>query len=154
MNPIPRPFNARRPALAGVALLAAVLAGCAVAPASESKPEDPAVASVDKALQRSKNDLPEFTASSTAKPSAAKEKGPTISLDYAGEAKVLLARLAKANGMEYRTLGPQPHLPLFVVINVKDARLSEVLRDAGEQFGERADLFLKDKAIEVVYRAR
>lgn len=140
---------------AGLLTVAAlVLSGCATGPAQDSGPEDPAMTSVDKALQRSKTDLPEFTASSTAKPAAAKESGPAISLDYAGEAKVLLARLAKANGMEYRTLGPQPHLPLFVVINAKDARLTDVLRDAGEQFGERADLVLKDKAIEVVYRAR
>jgi defect-in-organelle-trafficking protein DotD len=154
MKSTPRPSLIPGSLVVLLAVSALALSGCATGPANVAATEDPAMTSVDKALQRSKSDLPEFTASSTAKPAPAKESGPAISLDYAGEAKVLLARLAKANGMEYRTLGPQPHLPLFVVVNAKDARLADVLRDAGEQFGERADLVLKDKAIEVVYRAR
>lgn len=136
---------------AAVALIVA-LVGCAqTVPVAKT---DPALASVDSAIERSTRDLPEFTASSTSKASAAKEKGPTISLDYAGEGRVLLKRLAAANGMAFAVLGPQPHLPLFVVVNVKDASLRDVLRDIGEQFGERADLVLADKSIEVRYRAR
>lgn len=136
---------------ASAALLVA-LVGCAQTPAATQA--DPALASVDGAIERSTKDLPEFTAASTAAPKAAKEKGPTISLDYAGEAKVLLKRLAVANGMSFAVLGPQPYLPLFVVVNVKDSSLHDVLRDIGEQLGERADLALGDKSIEVRYRGR
>jgi len=133
--------------------MAAVMAGCASSPPSQES-TDPAMSSLDKAIEKSRVELPEFTASSTAKPKPPKEKGATISLDYAGEARTLLARLAAANERQFRVLGPQPHLPLFVIVNAKEADFVEVLRDIGEQFGERADLVLTDKAIEVHYRVR
>jgi len=145
-------LSSRHVYCAVAAALLTALVGCAEKPITSQA--DPALASVDGAIERSAKDLPEFTGSSTVKPKAAKESGPTISLDYAGEAKVLIKRLAVANSMNYSVFGPQPYLPLFVVINVKDASLHDVLRDIGEQFGERADLALGDKSIEVRYRAR
>lgn len=135
---------------------AMALAGCSTPPPKE-KPDpskDPALVGVDRALERSRVDVPAFTAISTEKPAAAKESGASLSFDYAGDALVLLARLAAANTMKFNVYGPRPYLPLFVVVNVKDADLHYVLKDIGEQFGERADLVLKDKQIEVYYRVR
>lgn len=141
--------------LATTALLIAVgamLQACSSVPLPQ-KTQDPASTRIDQAI-KTQEEMPVFTASSVAKPSPPKEAGPLLALDYAGEAKVLLKRLASANEMDFRVQGPQPYLPLFVIVSVKDASLIDVLRDVGEQFGERADLVLKDKVIEVNYRAQ
>jgi defect in organelle trafficking protein DotD len=147
----PTPLKTSIP-LAALAVATLMLAGCATPPAE--KPVDPAAKSVDQAIERAKVELPQFTATAAGKPQAVKDSGAVLSMDYAGEAKVLLSRLAAANNLQFRVLGPQPHLPLFVIVNVRDAEFVSVLRDIGEQFGGRADLVLNNKAIEVHYRDR
>ncbi|MEJ8837664.1 DotD/TraH family lipoprotein [Ramlibacter sp. AN1133] len=141
-----------RPGLPLLAALA-VLAGCASTPL----PPEPAAADeskvlLDGALQRAEV-LPASTSSASSKAKPLNLQEARFSMNYAGEGKVLLKQVAAARGLTFRVLGPQPHLPLFVIVDSKDSTLEELLRDVGLQFGQRADLALTDKAIEVRYRA-
>ncbi len=72
--------------------------------------------------------------------------------DYAGEAKVILKKMAIAQSLKFAVRGPHPHMPLFVMVNVKNATLEEVLTDIGSQMGQRANVVLTSTAIEVHYR--
>lgn len=136
-------------ALAGVALLA----GCATAPApAEPPPRDESKALLDGALKRAV-ELPASTSSASATAASPNPGEPRFSMNYAGEGKVLLRQVAAARGLQFRVLGPQPHLPLFVIVDMKDAQFEDLLRDVGSQFGQRAALALTDTAIEVRYRA-
>lgn len=148
------PPELRRLAPLAVVSVAAILTGCFSSPVKVNRDSDPAISSLDKVLDRAKADLPAFTATSTAKAPEPKVKAEEISLDYAGEAKVLLSRLAAANKLKFSVTGPQPHLPLFVVVNAKGVELVDVMKDIGEQFGERADLVMTDKSVEVHYRGK
>lgn len=139
--------------IAAACLVSLTLSGCLSTPAKPEAKDDTILASLDKAIERNRSDVPTFTAASTAKPAPAKEQGPALSLDYpGGDARVLLARLASANGLRFSVVGPQPHMPLFVSVHVKDVPFIDVLRDIGEQFGERADLVVSEKSIEIQYR--
>lgn len=75
-----------------------------------------------------------------------------VSLDYAGDARSLLRQLGAARSIQFQIEGPQPHLPLFVIVNVKDAAFEDVLRSIGMQFGQRADLrYVPAQRISIVY---
>jgi hypothetical protein len=107
---------------------------------------------LDSALMRAEA-LPASTASAKAKPVESRPQDAKFSMNYAGEGKVLLKQVAAARGLRFVVLGPQPHLPLFVIVDLKDVTFEELLRDVGSQFGGRAALALTNTAIEVRYRA-
>ena len=67
-------------------------------------------------------------------------KGGTITLNYSGDAATLLRQIAAARGLEFKITGPQPRMPLFLVLNVTRAPLFDFLREVGGQFGQRADV--------------
>lgn len=146
------PRRAALPVLAALVLPAILLAGCATPPPppAEVKP-DPARVALEGAIKRAEA-LPASTASEKAKPAEVRAQDATFSMNYAGEARVLLRQVAAARGLQFRVLGPQPHLPLFVVVDQKDVSFEDFLRDVGAQFGSRAQLALTNTAIEVRYR--
>ncbi len=96
--------------------------------------------------------LPKRTSSADMGAHAAKLNGAISINDYAGEAKSLLRKLAIAQNLRFAVRGPQPHMPLFVMVNVRNATIEEVLQDIGSQFGQRANVILTSTAIEVHYR--
>lgn len=87
-----------------------------------------------------------------AKPAPAVMSGPALSMQFTGEARTLLKQVAAARGMTFKVLGPQPHLPLFVLIDAKSVSLEDFLVDVGSQMGQRADVVLTANSIEVHYR--
>lgn len=139
----------------GLLLLAAslaLLAGCAThTPLPPAQPDETKVL-LDGALKRAQ-ELPRSTSSASAGPDTPHLHEGRFSMNYAGEGRVLLKQVAAARGLQFRVLGPQPHLPLFVIVEMKDGSLEDLLRDVGSQFGQRADLALTNAAIEVRYRA-
>lgn len=80
--------------------------------------------------------------------------GPTIAINFAGDARDLLRQVAATRGLAFNVRGPQPYLPLFVVVDVRDVSFEEFLTDVGFQFGQRATLALTDSTIEVRYRGQ
>ncbi len=133
------------------AVCVAMLCACASAPETPPQGDKEAASLLDKSLASAKG-LPPSTASADAKPKAAVMAGGAISIKFAGEAKDLMRRFAAARSMSFAVRGPQPHLPLFVVVDVKGVSLEEFLTDVGAQFGQRADLVLTSTGIEVRYR--
>jgi defect-in-organelle-trafficking protein DotD len=131
---------------------AAALAGCATPPPppAPAAPDESKVL-LDTALRRAET-LPASTSSASAKAQEPKLGEASFSMDYAGEGKVLLKQVAASRGLSFRVVGPQPHLPLFVIVNLQNVSFEDLLRDVGAQFGQRARLALTNTAIEVRYR--
>ena len=136
----------------GIAFVVAALAGCASTPLPPPKPDE-SRALLESALKRVEQ-LSAHTASANAVAPGPTTVGPKISMSYAGEGKALLKQMAAARGLQFNVRGSQPHLPLFVIVDVKDVTLEEFLTDVGAQFGQRAALALTNEAIEVRYRAQ
>lgn len=140
------------------AVLALALAACAApAPTPEAK-TDPAAARLRTMLDKSDAQGPATASANAAEADAnteAKAKvmaGGTMTLEFVGNAPDLLRRLAAARGLQFRVVGAQPHLPLFVVVDQKGATFEDVLKDVAAQFGQRAQLALTDTAVEIRYR--
>lgn len=128
------------------------LFGCASKPPPPAPPApDESRKMLEQAIARSMG-LPATTASANAKPAGAVLGGTGLYINYAGDAKDLLRKVAAAQSLTFRVRGPQPHLPLFVIVNLQDAAFEEFLSDVGAQFGQRAVLALTNDAIEVRYR--
>lgn len=150
---LPTPTNVHPHMRNGLPILAAVaiLAGCATPPPPPPEAPDESKVLLDGALQRAEG-LPASTSSASAKPQDPKLGEARFSMNYAGEGKVLLKQVAAARGLQFRVTGPQPHLPLFVIVDQKDVSFEDLLRDVGAQFGQRARLALTNTSIEVRYR--
>ncbi len=97
--------------------------------------------------------LPSGTSSADAKMKPAVMDG-AISINYAGDAKDLLKQMSAVRGKTFSVRGPQPYLPLFVMVDVKGVSFEEFLTDVGSQLGQRADLVLTNNTIEVRYRGQ
>jgi hypothetical protein len=138
--------------LSAISIAAFSLVGCTSAPKKEPQATDPAAVLLKEGIARTANETAEFTASVQATPKPAVMAGSSITLNFAGDAKTLLAKVAAANGLKFTILGPQPRLPLFISVDVANVPLEVFLRDVAEQFGQRASLALNDGAIEIRYR--
>lgn len=79
--------------------------------------------------------------------------GPSMTVDYQGEAAVLLKKVAAQTGRSFKQTGPQPYLPLVVHVDVANQPFLEFLKDIGQQFSQRADLVLSDGVLEIRYRS-
>lgn len=152
VSPIMKTFPRKALLFGAISIAVVALIGCAEAPVMEAAAVDPAATMLKDSIARSSSETPEFTASVQSTPSPVVMSGPSISLSFAGDAKTLLPKIAAANTMRFLVLGPQPHLPLFISVNVSSVPLEVLLRDIAEQFGQRASLALKDGAIEIRYR--
>lgn len=133
-------------------VIAGALLGCATqAPPPVASTPDESRRLIEQAIARS-TELPAGTANADARmPPAVMGQGGMY-ITYGGEGKDLLRRVAVARGLAFRVRGPQPHLPLFVIVDAKNVPFEEFLGDVGAQFGQRADLVLTNDAIEVRYR--
>lgn len=139
--------------LCATALTAMLLAACSTPPPVPAPAApDASKLLLDSAIKRA-DALPASTSSEAAKPAPVRAQDAKFSMNYAGEGKVLLKQVAAARGLQFNVHGPQPHLPLFVIVDLKDVTFEDLLRDVGSQFGGRAALALTNTAIEVRYRA-
>lgn len=75
------------------------------------------------------------------------------SMNWSGPIEPLVAQIAKATGYSLRVSGVQPAIPVLVSINAKNVPLGQILRDAGYQCGDKADIvvFPRSKVIELLY---
>lgn len=141
-------------ACGGLTVAALVLAGCAqVAPApAEPDPSRAIIAGSLAKVTQERADTRSADAAARAHSARLSGQGGTISVSFAGDAKVLLKQVAAARGIKYSVRGPEPRLPLFVVIDADNITIHELYSDIGNQMGQRADLVLKNDGIEVRYR--
>jgi hypothetical protein len=150
-------FNSRTFFAAGGLAVVMLLTACA-APIQPEPPADPAALRLSAMLAKTDTLSPTTVAADAAQAAArpeAKAKGmraERLSMSFIGNAPDMLRPLAAARGLGFKVSGPQPHLPLFVVVDHKDASLEDVLKDVASQFGQRAALALTDSSIEIRYR--
>jgi defect-in-organelle-trafficking protein DotD len=125
-----------------------------VDPAEEKLAE--AADSVSKSLQS----LAENQQALYPKPKQYREPDPSdygmsnlTSMNWSGPIEPLVTQIAKATGYKLRVSGVSPAIPILVSINAKDIPLGQILRDAGYQCGDRADIvvFTRSKVIELLY---
>ncbi len=114
-------------------------------------PPDKSKDALETVINRAATEKPE-TASSDTQVKPALMTGAALSVDFAGDAKTLVRQLAAARGLTYTVTGPEPRLPLFVVVNSKNVDFTSLMRDIGGQFGQRADIVLSPKNVEIRYR--
>lgn len=131
--------------------VASILAGCASVelPPPETDPE--AAKMLSSSIARV-DSLSKSTSSADATARPAVMDGKAMTINFAGEARDLLKQVAATRGMTFQVRGPQPYLPLFVVVDVKGVSFEEFLSDVAMQFGQRANLALTDTTVEVRYR--
>lgn len=129
------------------------LTGCA-SPAAVAAPEkmDPAAVSLDQALSKKAALRPAGPEVAPALPTYSDK----VSVSFLGDASTLLSDAAKGRGTDwtFQVTGPQPRLPIYVQVNVKEASFQDFLRGVAEQLGQRADIALNGKSLELRYRAQ
>ena len=133
-------------------LAAVLLSACSTPPPlSEVKP-DPATATLANLLR----DKAAATPIGPETPVAGPIYGSQTSVSFLGDAATLLANAAKGRGpgWKFEAVGPQPHLPIYVQIHVKDVTFAEFLKSVAEQLGQRADIELSNQSIKLRYRAQ
>lgn len=135
----------------GAAMAAMLAAGCTQVPLAQQPDESREI--IARSLAKVDEQRAD-TRSADARPHAARLSGagPTISVSFAGDARVLLRQVAAARGVGYEVRGPEPRLPLFVIVDVNNVTIEQLYQDIGSQMGQRADLVLKNNGIEVRYR--
>ena len=76
-----------------------------------------------------------------------------VTIDWNGPIEPLLTQIADATGYSVNILGKAPSLPIIVTVIVKNQPIGQVLRDAGYQCGDKADIviFPNTKIIELRY---
>lgn len=130
------------------------LAGCATQPAAplpEPEPApDPAEQRLQAALAQARAEREVGVDQPAPKPSFGWQE---TTVDYFGDAAVFLRLAAEGAGKRFHVTGPGPHIPMFIRIQSAQEPLEEVLRRVALQMGGRADIALRDDAIELRYRA-
>lgn len=76
-----------------------------------------------------------------------------VTIDWNGPIEPLLTQIADATGYQINVLGKAPAIPILVTVIAKNRPIGEVLRDAGYQCGDKADIvvFPGSKVIELRY---
>ena len=137
-----------------VLLTSMALIGCAAPKVVEPHAVDPVKSTLEKIMVDA-DSLPAHSASADARAQPAIYSGDRITIrSYIGEASGLLSRIARARGLKFEVTGPEPRLPLLITVDVEMVSFEDFLRTIGHQFGQRADLVLGDKRIEIRYRGQ
>lgn len=76
-----------------------------------------------------------------------------VTIDWNGPIEPLLTQIADATGYTVNILGKEPSTPIIVTVIAKNRPIGEVLRDAGYQCGDKADIviFPNSRIIELRY---
>lgn len=144
-------LTARSTPLGAVLLGLVLMTGCAAPlPAPAPAPPDPVQIQIDQSLSKKAQEKVTGPEVAVAKP-VYTVANTTVS--YFGDVGNLLSDVAKAMGWEYKATGPQPRLPIFVQIEVKQVRLTDFLTQVARQLSERADIVIEGNSIELRYRA-
>lgn len=78
-----------------------------------------------------------------------------VTFDWNGELGSAVEALAQAAGYSYRAVGAAPSTPILVMLRADGSQIGALLRDAGLQAGDRADVVVRsdERAIEVFYKS-
>lgn len=127
------------------------LQACMAPVAKVDKSPDPATVSLDNALAVKKP----LAAVGPETPAPKPIYGPKTTVSFLGDASTLLADAAKGRGVDwsFEVTGPQPHLPIYVQVHLKDVTFAEFLRNVAEQLGQRADVDWSGRSIKLRYRS-
>lgn len=145
-----------------------LLTACAVTPKHEVVVDptlgpDPAEAKLAEAassVSKSLINLAEIQEAVTPKPKTYQPADPAsygmadlVSIDWSGPIEPLVEQIAKSTGYKVRTLGSEPAIPVMVFVTAHNAPLGNVLRDAGYQAGDKANVVVypNTKIIELRY---
>ena len=124
---------------------------------------DPAAATLAEAatsVSKSLISLNELQAATTPLPPTYQPPNPAsygmsnlVTIDWNGPIEPLLTQIADATGYHVNTLGKQPAIPIIVTVIAKNKPIGDVLRDAGYQCGDKAEVvvFPKTRIIELRY---
>ena len=128
------------------------VAGCSTAraPAPVPSQPDPVMAQLNAKLMLKAEDSPAGPDVKAAKP-VYSLMSTTVS--YWGDASNLLKDVAAALQWEFKTTGPQPHLPIYVQIDVTNIQMKDFLTRVALQLSQRADVVIGQRSIELRYRA-
>lgn len=76
-----------------------------------------------------------------------------VSVDWSGPVEPLVRKIAEASDYKVSVLGHEPATPIMVLIQAQERPIGEVLRDAGYQCKERANIVVypKTHVIELRY---
>jgi defect in organelle trafficking protein DotD len=125
--------------------------------------KDPAEAQLAEAatsVSKSLSNLNEIQQAVTPVPQTFQPPDPTaygmanlVTIDFSGPIEPLLNQIANASGYRVRVLGSTPAIPVMVYVDAKNTPLGDVLRNAGYQCGDKANIviFPKTKIIELRY---
>jgi len=111
--------------------------------------KDPAESRIDETLEKSSKEAP---VSVDTKPKKPVYTESSCSVDYFGDAFVLLKDMASGVGYTASTSGPQPNLPIYVSVHVTNKPMKDVLAQIADQLGARADIVVRNKELVLKYR--
>ena len=79
--------------------------------------------------------------------------GQIVSVDWLGPLQPLVEKIGELTDYKVRVLGTQPAVPVLVTINEKRVPIGEILRNAGYQSKQKADIiiFPSNRVIELRY---
>jgi defect-in-organelle-trafficking protein DotD len=124
---------------------------------------DPAAATLAEAatsVSKSLVSLNELQAATTPLPPNYQPPNPAsygmsnlVTIDWNGPIEPLLTQIADATGYHVNTLGKPPAIPIIVTVIAKNKPIGDVLRDAGYQCADKAEVvvFPKTRVIELRY---
>ncbi|MBZ0146862.1 MAG: DotD/TraH family lipoprotein [Pseudorhodoplanes sp.] len=132
-----------------------LMAGCVGNTKPDPLPEDVAGsrrgADIDRRLADSAGRIETALANvSLARAGTVSVAGDKVNVVWQGEAAPLVEKLAAAKGWRFEVTGKSV-LPIPVSVDARDATFVQVLSNIGVQLGTRADLVLKDGALELRY---
>ena len=129
-------------------------------PALGHDPAEAQLAEAATSVSKSLTDLDEIQQAVTPVPPSYQPPDPAtygmanlISMSWAGPIEPLVTQIAAATGYSVKVIGKEPPVPIMVYLSEKNRPIGEVLRDAGYQCNEKADIivFPKTKVIELRY---
>lgn len=79
--------------------------------------------------------------------------GGSTSIDWSGPIEPLLEKIATLTRYRVKVLGPIPAVPVIITLAARDRVIADVLKDAGIQAGNRANLVVypSSRVIELRY---
>lgn len=79
--------------------------------------------------------------------------GGLASIDWSGPIEPLLEKIGEMTRYRVKVFGPIPHIPVIVSISSRERLIADVLKDAGLQAGNRANLVVypTNRIIELRY---
>ncbi len=149
-------------------IFAVLLAGCATqqetavtpTPRGVIDPAEAKLAEAASAVSKSIQSLAEIQEATTPPPKNYRPPDPAsygmanlVSVDWSGPIEPLIQQIANSTGYKVQRLGKAPAIPIMISIYEKNTPIGNILRDAGYQAGDRADvvLFPAQRIIELRY---